>query len=84
MLELGRKEGFEVKDYNGYAGVISYGEGEESVGVLAHLDIVPIGEGWTKDPFGGEIVDGYMFGRGTVDDKGPAYGWFLRVENAEG
>lgn len=80
MLELGRKEGFEVKDYNGYAGVISYGEGEESVGVLAHLDIVPIGEGWTKNPFGGEIVDGYMFGRGTVDDKGPAMAGFYALK----
>lgn len=80
MLELGRKEGFEVLDYDGYAGVISYGDGEESVGVLAHLDIVPIGEGWSKDPFGGEIVDGYMFGRGTLDDKGPAMAGFYALK----
>ncbi len=80
MLDLGRKEGFDVKDYNGYAGVISYGEGDESVGVLAHLDVVPLGDGWTKDPYGGEIVDGFMFGRGTLDDKGPAMAGFYALK----
>lgn len=80
MLDLGRKEGFEVIDYNGYAGVISYGEGEESVGVLGHLDIVPIGEGWTKDPYGCEIHDGYIFGRGVLDDKGPTLAAFYAMK----
>lgn len=80
MLELGRQEGFDVQDVDGYAGVISYGSGEESVGVLAHLDIVPLGEGWSKDPLGGEIVDGYMFGRGTLDDKGPAMSGFYALK----
>ena len=80
MLELGRKEGFEVKDYDGYAGVISYGEGTESVGVLAHLDIVPLGDGWTKDPYGGEIEQGYLFGRGALDDKGPAMAGFYALK----
>lgn len=80
MLELGKREGFLIKDYDGYAGVFEYGEGEESVGVLAHLDIVPIGEGWSKDPFLGEIVDGYMFGRGVLDDKGPAMAAFYALK----
>ncbi len=71
MLDLARKDGFVVKDYNGYAGVIEYGEGTESVGILGHLDIVPVGTGWTKDPYGCEIEDGYVFGRGILDDKGP-------------
>ncbi|HEY2013768.1 MAG TPA: acetylornithine deacetylase/succinyl-diaminopimelate desuccinylase family protein [Bryobacteraceae bacterium] len=34
-----------------------------------HLDVVPVGEGWTKDPFGGEISDGRLYGRGTSDMK---------------
>ena len=80
MLALGKKEGFEVKDYNGYAGVITYGTGEESVGVLAHLDVVPLGDGWTRDPFGGEIEQGFMFGRGTLDDKGPAMAGFYALK----
>lgn len=33
--------------------------------------VVPAGDGWTQDPFGGEIVDGKIYGRGTTDDKGP-------------
>ena len=80
MLELGKREGFQIKDYDGYAGMIAYGEGEESVGVLVHLDIVPIGEGWSRDPFGGDIVNGYMFGRGTLDDKGPAMAGFYALK----
>lgn len=64
--------GFEVRDIDGYAGDISYGSGEKTMGMLAHLDVVPLGDGWTHDPLGGEIADGKIFGRGTTDDKGPA------------
>ena len=71
MMEIGKEAGFTVKDIDGYACVIEYGEGSESVGILAHLDIVPIGEGWTHDPYGCEEVDGHLFGRGVLDDKGP-------------
>lgn len=41
------------------------------VAVLGHLDVVPEGDGWSFDPFGGEIRDGKVFGRGAMDDKGP-------------
>jgi len=34
-----------------------------------HIDVVPVGNGWTRDPFGGEIVDGVLYGRGTADMK---------------
>lgn len=46
------------------------GEGEEIVGILGHLDVVPAGEGWTHDPKG-EICGDRIYGRGTADDKGP-------------
>ena len=71
-LDTARKYGFETRNIDYYAGDISMGSGEQTMGMLAHLDIVPVGEGWTHDPFGGEIVDGKIFGRGTIDDKGPA------------
>ena len=71
-LETGRKYGFTTRNIDYYAGDISMGEGEQTMGMLAHLDIVPVGEGWTHDPFAGEIEDGKLFGRGTIDDKGPA------------
>lgn len=55
-------------------GWIEYGEGEEMAAVLGHLDVVPEGGGWTYPPFGGEIHDGKMYGRGVLDDKGPVIG----------
>lgn len=73
MLKLGEAYGFEVEDYDGYAGVIRYGNKKESIGVLAHLDVVPVEEeGWIVPPFSGEVVKNVMFGRGVKDDKGAA------------
>ena len=68
---MAKKDGFVTKDIDGYAGVIEYGEGEDTLGILGHLDIVPLGEDWTKDPLKVTVNDGYVFGRGVMDDKGP-------------
>ncbi|OIJ24496.1 M20/M25/M40 family metallo-hydrolase [Nocardioides luteus] len=43
---------------------------EKPIVLMAHQDVVPIAGEWTHDPFGGEIVDGVIHGRGTLDDKG--------------
>ncbi len=64
--------GFATRDLDGYCGDVTLCEGEQTLGMLCHLDVVPAGDGWTKDPWGGEIADGKIFGRGTMDDKGPA------------
>lgn len=72
VLERGRALGFATRDVDGYAGHVEFGEGREIIGVLVHLDVVPPGEGWTHPPFGGEIVRGRLYGRGSIDDKGPA------------
>jgi len=56
-LEIGKRDGFQVENVDGYAGVIQYGNLEESVGILGHLDIVPIGDGWHFDPLAGEIKE---------------------------
>lgn len=73
FLFLARSFGFETADYDGYAGEVIFGEGEEFA-VLAHLDVVPAGEGWSHEPFGGEIdrESKRIWGRGAMDDKGPA------------
>lgn len=71
FLAMAKRDGFKAVDVDGYAGYIEYGEGEELVGILGHLDVVPLGEDWTKDPLGLEEEAGYLFGRGTSDDKGP-------------
>lgn len=71
-LAKGRELGFKTENFSGYAGHIEYGQGPETVGILCHLDVVPAGEGWSVDPFGGKIVDERIYGRGTIDNKGPA------------
>lgn len=72
-LDIARGLGFtKVWHTDGYAGVVEYGEGDETLGILAHLDVVPEGQGWTYPPYGGEIHNGRIYGRGTLDDKGAA------------
>lgn len=80
MLDLGEKEGFRTKNVDGYAGHVEYGEGEEILGILAHLDVVPTGEGWTSPPFSPEIRDGKFYARGAQDDKGPAMAAFFALK----
>ena len=70
MLELGKREGFVTKNIENVAGHIEYGEGEEVVGVLCHLDVVPTGDGWTYPPFEPTIVGDRIYARGSMDDKG--------------
>ncbi len=72
MLEMAAADGFDTYDASGYGGHIDYdGSSEGIVGIVGHLDVVPEGEGWDFEPFGGEVIDGYICGRGTMDDKGP-------------
>ncbi|MCR2045262.1 dipeptidase PepV [Anaerosalibacter massiliensis] len=72
VLDTANKMGFKTKNLDGYAGHADLGEGDETVGILVHVDVVPEGDGWTYPPYGGEIHDGKIFARGTLDDKGPA------------
>lgn len=60
-------------DPEGFFGYAEYGDGEETVGVLCHLDVVPEGdrEKWASDPYKGVERDGVLYGRGSQDDKGP-------------
>ena len=37
--------------------------------LMAHYDVVPVTEGWDHDPFLGEVVDGFLYGRGAIDTK---------------
>lgn len=72
-LADGKAMGFATRDWDGYAGDVRMGVLDENpLAILAHLDIVPVGDGWTVDPFTG-VVDGDRFvARGASDDKGPA------------
>ena len=70
VLKLGEELGMRTVNRDGKIAWVEIGEGDEIVGILGHLDIVPIGEGWTHDPLG-EICGDKLYGRGTSDDKGP-------------
>ena len=72
-LATAKELGFAVQDLDHQMGWCEYGEGEEMIAVLGHLDVVPEGDGWSVEPFGGNIRDGKIFGRGSMDDKGPAF-----------
>lgn len=71
ILSLGESLGFRTKNVDGYCGYIEFGEGDELVGIIGHLDVVPEGENWSVPPFSGKIIDNKIFGRGAIDDKGP-------------
>jgi succinyl-diaminopimelate desuccinylase len=73
-LAMGEELGLATKNVDGYAGHIEIGAGDEIVGVLNHLDVVPEGSGWDEDipPYEAVHKDGCIFGRGTSDNKGAA------------
>jgi succinyl-diaminopimelate desuccinylase len=71
-LEIAMKKGFAVKNFDNYVGTVSLNGGETVLGILAHLDTVPEGDGWDTPPFSLTEKDGRIYGRGTADDKGPA------------
>ena len=72
ILSRAEGMGFKTKNIQGIAGHAEYGEGEELAGVLAHVDVVPAGDGWSTEPYALTEKDGRLYGRGIVDDKGPA------------
>src|ERR1035437_6559518 len=51
MLDLGRQNGFTVRNLDGRVGYIEWGSGAKILGLLCHLDVVPASEGWKQDPF---------------------------------
>lgn len=73
LERLAKGMGFLTRQYEDRVLVIDHPGpvGAPVLGFPIHLDVVPAGEGWTRDPFGGEIADGAVWGRGTQDDKGP-------------
>lgn len=72
MLAYGERDGFTVKNVDNYAGHIDFGEGDETLGIFGHMDVVPAGDGWDTDPYEPVLKDGKIYARGSSDDKGPS------------
>ena len=72
LRSLAQKLGLQFNDVNGYVQEIWIGDGPESFGLMSHSDVQPvIASEWKSDPWSGAVVDGAIWGRGSVDDKGP-------------
>lgn len=72
-IDMGTKLGFDSKSVlNDSVGIIEIGDGDENLGILAHVDVVSPGdlEEWKTPPFEAMIKEGKIYGRGTLDDKG--------------
>lgn len=99
--ELLERQGFEVERHpvpedqvrkNGMISAVNlvvrrrFGEGGPVVALNAHGDVVPPGEGWTKDPYGAVVEDGWMYGRGVAVSKSDfaTYAWALKALEASG
>jgi len=59
------------------------GSGAPHFGFAGHLDVVPAGEGWSGDPFGAEIEDGQLIGRGANDMKSAIASYVAAVSRLE-
>lgn len=71
-LDIANSFGLYTKNLDNYCGYAELGEGKDIIGIATHLDIVPAGNNWTTDPFKLTEKDGFLYGRGTSDDKGAA------------
>ncbi|MDR1514404.1 MAG: Sapep family Mn(2+)-dependent dipeptidase [Synergistaceae bacterium] len=72
-LAIAKRLGLLVNDGDGYVGWADIpGKGKEYIGVIAHLDVVPEGDGWNSDPYVLTERDGWLIGRGISDNKGAA------------
>ncbi len=72
VVQLAESYGLKAKNVGYHAAHAEYGEGEGNAVVMAHLDVVPAGEGWNTDPYTMVIDDNFAYGRGVSDNKGPA------------
>ncbi|NLY09872.1 MAG: M20 family metallopeptidase, partial [Tissierellia bacterium] len=71
-LDIASKLGFKTVNIDNKIGYAQYGEGNgDYIGIFGHVDVVPLGEGWTYEPLGGEIANNRIYGRGVLDNKGP-------------
>lgn len=80
FLEMAERDGFATRNIDNYAGDFEFGQGDEVLGIFAHLDVVPAGSGWETDPYNPVIKDGRLYARGSSDDKGPTIACYYALK----
>ncbi|MGX7105046.1 M20/M25/M40 family metallo-hydrolase [Globicatella sanguinis] len=72
-LSLAESFGFETQNIGNQVGFAHWGHNTEYIGIMGHLDVVDVEDGWLVPPFSGEIVEDKIISRGVLDNKGPIY-----------
>lgn len=72
FLAFAQRDGFVYQNIDNYIGEIDFGQGDETIGIACHTDVVPAGKGWRTEPFKAVIKNGKVYGRGSADNKGPS------------
>ena len=80
FMTMGEEDGFETQQFGPWAGRIEVGQGDEILGILGHVDVVPAGSGWESDPFTPIIKEDRIYARGACDDKGPTVGAYFAIK----
>ncbi|WP_025729518.1 dipeptidase PepV [Atopobacter phocae] len=80
MLAIGERDGFQTKNIDHIVGYLEYGAGDELMGILGHVDVVPVGTGWESDPFIPVIKNERIYARGASDDKGPTMAAYYAIK----
>lgn len=88
VLKISTELGFHTKNIDDRIGYAQYGEDRSDgayYGVFGHVDVMPLGEGWNSPPLSLTLREGKLFGRGTLDNKGPIlsnlYALYVLKEN---
>ena len=72
-LSIAEGMGFSTCDVDGYMGYADLaGAGDKQIGIIGHMDVVPAGPGWHHEPYAVTEKEGFLIGRGVLDDKGPS------------
>ncbi len=73
-LEIAERLGFETENVGNQIGIASYGpDTEDYIACVGHLDVVDINGAWKTDPFVCTEIDGTLYARGVLDNKGPMF-----------
>ena len=80
FVSMAKNDGFSVEVDPGYAAHVEYGSDGKLIGILCHLDVVPVGDDWDHDPFDPVVKDGKVIARGAMDDKGPTMAAYLALK----